>query len=470
MLFNSFIFIFIFLPIVVYGFFSLNRYNKERLPLAFLTIASLCFYTYYRPVYLLILLASIIFNYCIGKVLTIVSAQKGKSGYKILAFAVAVNCLGLGYFKYVDFFIENANTLGASLSLLHVALPLAISFFTFQQIAYLIDTYRGLTKEYSFSHYVLFVSFFPQLIAGPIVYHSEMMPQFTGRETEQRLNWNNIFKGTCLFVIGLFKKVIIADTFAILSTKGFDAASPTLSFGEAWCSTLSYTFQIYFDFSGYTDMAIGAALMLGIHLPLNFNSPYKAIDIQDFWRRWHMTLSRWLRNYVYIPLGGSRTSHAQTLRNLFLTFLIGGVWHGAGWGFVIWGILHGAASCILKLWRRLHINLPKQLCWLITFLFVSISWVFFRATSMDSAIKILKGLSGLNGYGLGMKNWHAYRVSSGDWINIVVVLLIAIFAKNSNQLIKKLNPSTGLLLLSSIIFIVAVYNLTGYSEFIYFNF
>ena len=460
---------FAFLPMVVFGFFSLNRYLKGELPLIFLTIASLFFYTYYQPAYLLILLASILFNYRLGKIIAAASIRKDKNAFGILTFAVAVNCLALGYYKYADFFIENVNFLGASLTLVHVTLPLAISFFTFQQIAYLIDSYRGLTKEYNFSRYALFVSFFPQLVAGPIVHHSEMMPQFADREA-QTLDWNNIFKGICLFVIGLFKKVIIADTFAMVATSGFDTASGTLGFGEAWCSTLSYTLQIYFDFSGYTDMAIGAALMLGIRLPLNFNSPYKAVDIQDFWRRWHMTLSRWLRDYVYIPLGGSRQSYTHTMRNIFLTFLIGGIWHGAGWGFVIWGILHGMASCIFRLWQRLQITLPKQLSWLITFLFVSIGWVFFRATSMDSAIKIFKGLSGQNGYGLGMESWHAFRVSSGDWINVALGLLMVIFAKNSNQLIKRLNPTTGLLLLASIVFITAVYNLTGYSEFIYFNF
>ncbi len=269
----------------------------------------------------------------------------------MLIVGILGNLLLLGYFKYADFFISNFNVaVGSNISLLHITLPLAISFFTFQQIAYLVDSYKGKVRKHNFISYTAFVTFFPQLIAGPIVHHSEMMPQFENIKNKI-INKNNIAKGFFIFSLGLFKKVIIADTFAIWTKSGFDT-SLTLNFLEGWATSLSYTFQLYYDFSGYTDMAIGAALFFNIHLPINFNSPYKATDIQDFWRRWHITLSRFLRDYVYIPLGGNRKGNYRTYLNLFLTFLVGGIWHGAGWTFIFWGFLHGVAIVVNRLWKN----------------------------------------------------------------------------------------------------------------------
>ena len=297
----------------------------------------------------------------------------------------------MGYFKYSDFFISNINFLFSSdISLLNLTLPLAISFFSFQQIAYLIDSYRNETKEYSFINYCIFITFFPQLIAGPIVHHKEMMPYFASPKTKV-INHKNISKGIYIFSIGLFKKVVIADSFSIWATNGFDTAQ-TLSLLEAWATSLSYTFQLYFDFSGYCDMAIGAALLFNIKLPINFNSPYKATNIQDFWRRWHITLSRFLRDYIYIPLGGNRHGDTKTCANLMTTFLIGGIWHGAGWTFVFWGFLHGVALVIQKIWSELGFRLNKFVAWFITFNFVNIAWVFFRAKEWDDALKVLKGM------------------------------------------------------------------------------
>ena len=275
-----------------------------------------------------------LFNYTIGSGL----AKNSNNRYRkeVLTIGIVANLLLLGYFKYSDFFITNINSvLNTDMSLLHLALPLAISFFTFQQISYLVDSYRKETHEYDFLNYALFVTFFPQLIAGPIVHHKEMMPQFANVRNKVK-NYRNIAIGLFIFSIGLFKKVVIADTFALWATAGFDNAE-VLTLLEAWATSLSYTFQLYFDFSGYTDMAIGIALLFNIKLPINFNSPYKALDIQDFWRRWHMTLSRFLKDYIYIPLGGSRKGNYRTYTNLMGTFIIGGLWHGAGWTFVFWG-------------------------------------------------------------------------------------------------------------------------------------
>ena len=301
MLFNSYGFIFVFLPITFFIYFYLNHKKLTKASEGFLVCGSLFFYSWWNVAYLPIILSSLVFNYIIGRSLSKSSKNKSKRFSKktILTFGIVFNLSLLGYFKYADFLIENFNlTFDTNAELLQLALPLAISFFTFQQISYLVDSYRQETKEFNFLNYALFVTFFPQLIAGPIVHHKEMMPQFANTRSKVK-NYRNIAMGLFIFSIGLFKKVVIADTFAVWATNGFDVAEK-LGMIEAWVASLSYTFQLYFDFSGYTDMAIGIALLFNIKLPINFNSPYKATSIQDFWRRWHMTLSRFLKDYVYI--------------------------------------------------------------------------------------------------------------------------------------------------------------------------
>ena len=313
------------------------------------------------------------FNYAIGSILTKANKEEyyKLSSKQILIFGIFCNIALLGYFKYSDFFIDNINYFTSSnIPTLHLALPLAISFFTFQQISYLVDSYNKeiKQKQHNFLNYSLFVTFFPQLIAGLIVHHKEMMPQFANIKNKVK-NYKNIAMGLFIFSMGLFKKVVIADTFAIWANAGFDVAS-TLNLFEAWATSLSYTFELYFDFSGYTDMAIGIALLFNIKLPINFNSPYKALNIQDFWRRWHITLSRFLRDYVYIPLGGNKKSEVRVYANLMATFLIGGIWHGAGWGFVFWGFLHGMALIMHRAWSKLGFKLYAWVSWLITFNFI----------------------------------------------------------------------------------------------------
>ncbi|HGZ69965.1 MAG TPA: MBOAT family protein, partial [Nitratifractor sp.] len=303
MLFNSYEFIFFFLPIVYFVYFYLNKKHLVEASKAFMVFASLFFYSWWNISYLPLILVSMLFNYTLGRELSTPRHLQKISKKALLAFGVTMNLLLLGYFKYMDFFIANINRFtGTHIELLHLALPLAISFYTFQQIAYLVDSYRGETKEYDFLNYAVFVTFFPQLIAGPIVHHSEMMPQFA-KLRNKVVNLRNVALGLFIFFMGLFKKVVIADTFATWATQGFDVAKE-LNMLEAWSASLSYTFQLYFDFSGYTDMAIGLGLLFNIKLPTNFLSPYKATSIQDFWRRWHITLSRFLKDYIYIPLGG----------------------------------------------------------------------------------------------------------------------------------------------------------------------
>jgi alginate O-acetyltransferase complex protein AlgI len=297
----------------------------------------------------------------------------------------------LCYFKYINFFLQTINAVSDThFGLLSLGFPLAISFYTFQQISFLVDCHQHKAEEKNFLNYCLFVTFFPQLVAGPIVRHREMMPQFAEGGVGL-LDWNNIANGLFVFGLGLFKKVIIADSFARWADAGFSSAE-ALSFFQAWSVSLSYTFQLYYDFSGYTDMAIGAALLFNIRLPINFNSPYKALNIRNFWQRWHISLSRWLRDYLYIPLGGNRKGTARTLINIIITFLICGIWHGAGWTFIVWGALHGAALAVHRLWRSLGLRLPNLLAWLCTFLYINGSFVFFRAESITDGLRILKAM------------------------------------------------------------------------------
>ncbi len=426
-----------------------------------------------------------LFNYTLGNSLNENLSEVRVSKKVLLAIGIIANLLLLGYFKYMDFFINNFNTLfDGNIPMLHLALPLAISFFTFQQIAYLVDSYRAETKEYDFLNYSLFVTFFPQLIAGPIVHHKEMMPQFASRWNLVK-NYKNIAVGFFIFSVGLFKKVIIADQFALWATAGFDKAE-TLTMIEGWVTSLSYTFQLYFDFSGYTDMAIGAALLFNIKLPINFNSPYKAKDIQDFWRRWHITLSRFLKDYIYIPLGGNRKGSFRTYSNLMATFILGGLWHGAGWTFIFWGFLHGAALVIHRAWKNLGFTMNAILAWFITFNFINITWVFFRAKEWDDAIKVLKAMFGFSGiefsskYAEKLAFLNDYGITFGEWLHhingnksvswILIGLIIVLATKNSMQLRESFKPNKWYLIFSIVLMMYAVSNLNKLSEFLYFNF
>jgi len=409
MLFNSYVFILLFLPIVLIVFYKIGSIGHHRVALAWLVGASLFFYGWWNPVYLGLIIGSMLFNYAIGLRLSSRNNGSDSSRKLLLIFGIVMNLSLIVYFKYANFFIDNVNyVLNGSIEMQKLMLPLAISFFTFQQITYLVDAYKGETKEYNFLHYCLFVTFFPQLIAGPIVHHREMLPQFI-KDSIYKFKADNLSIGLTIFFIGLFKKVVLADSVAIYATPVFNAAEAgeLLTFVNAWCGALSYTFQLYFDFSGYSDMAIGLARMFGILLPLNFHSPYKAVNISDFWRRWHMTLSRFLRDYVYIPLGGNRHGTFKKYNNLIITMLLGGLWHGAGWTFVIWGGLHGLYLVIGSAWEYFKYNvlglnsnsslLGRVVGRVITFVAVVVGWVFFRAESLDSALLMLNAMSGANG-------------------------------------------------------------------------
>ncbi len=439
---------FVFLPVTLTGFYVIGNRGYERAAISWLVAASFFFYAWWNPVYLLLLLGSIIFNYSYGLLL---GERHSKT---LLATGIAVNLGLLGYFKYANFFVANLNAFAKTHYYLEtIVLPLAISFFTFQQISYLVDAYRGETKEGSFLHYCLFVSFFPQLIAGPIVHHKEMLPQFSRRAIFS-FSQKTFAIGLTLFLVGLCKKTILADGIAVYATPVFKAAAvgSGCSFTEAWLAAFSYTFQLYFDFSGYSDMAIGLAQMFGIRLPINFYSPLKATSIIDLWRRWHITLSRFLFEYVYLPLGGNRKGTARMYVNLMITMFLGGIWHGAGWTFMLWGTLHGFYLLVNNTWRRLRVMLGHDLSettrwgscasWSLTFIAWVIGLVIFRADNLASATVVLKSMAGLNGFILPESASLANFIRA--WRMVALLAGIALLLPNMYQLMSRVEPAINI--------------------------
>lgn len=523
MLFNSYIFIFAYLPIVWGGFFIIGQ-RSAQWAATWLAVASVTFYAWWDWKFLFLLGLSIVFNYTMGRLLM----RHGHAEHAQLIrwriyLALGFNLLLLGYFKYCNFIISVGNLVfDLHVNSLDVVLPIGISFFTFTQIAYLVDVAGGQREERNFIHYVLFVTYFPHLIAGPILHHAEMMPQFRDPATYTP-RAHAVTIGLTVFLLGLAKKVILADPIGLYASTAFNASlTQQLTLLEAWGAAMAYTMQIYFDFSAYSEMAIGLSYAFNIRLPLNFDSPYKSVSIIDFWRRWHMTLSRFLRDYLYIPLGGSRHGVIRRHGNLLMTMLLGGLWHGAGFTFVVWGLLHGSYLIVNHAWRSLcpgwtrsRSPLVKATSWLLTFLAVVVAWVFFRADDMHSTLSILRGMAGLNGIVLPPQWQHLlqpaapllHQLGAGfgvlpafggeKQIGLIVVLLaIALFMPNVRQLIHQDDlvlqeerrqlpepeqPSLWLRLLQwrpnpvwSIamvaMFLVSMSRMTNVSQFLYFQF
>jgi len=495
LLFNSYEFIFVFLPLTFFIYFYLNKKRLTEASKAFLVLSSLFFYSWWNIAYLPLILISILFNFIIGKILSKNDTEKKKglkktfSRKSILIFGIVCNIALLAYYKYADFLIENFNFItNTNVNLLHLLLPLAISFFTFQQIAYLVDSYRNETKEYDFLNYSLFVTFFPQLIAGPIVHHKEMMPQFAEVKNKVR-NYKNISLGIFIFSIGLFKKVVIADTFAVWATTGFDIAK-NLNLLEAWATSLSYSFQLYFDFSGYTDMAIGLALLFNIKLPINFNSPYKSQSLVDVWKRWHITLSNFVNKYIFNTIVKSykKYTFGKGLFTLFLSMVIIGLWHGASWMFVMFGAMHGVGLIINHLWKKkIKIPIPGFIGWILTFNFINISMIFFRAKEWDDAIKVLSSmfsldhvvlpqvlqskLAFLRSYNVEFGKW-ADTIQGSDWtiLWLIFAFILILCFKNSMEMKDTFKLNYKTVLLAVVLFIGGILSLNKISEFLYFNF
>lgn len=477
MLFNSYIFCFLFFPAVFVVYFWLHK-HRQLFGQLWLVLASLFFYGYWNLKFLPLIAGSILFNYTIGRLITgignrtcqdcdaerrLCRVRKG-----LLIAGITGDLILLGFYKYYDFFIDNINTIaGTQISQLQLVLPLGISFFTFTQIAYLVDSYQNKVAKQDLVNYSLFVSYFPHLLAGPIIHYKDMLPQFTD-SSNKRIDWGNIAQGLVLFSIGLFKKVIIADTFAKWASPGFGA--DYLSMMEAWAAVLSYTFQIYFDFSGYTDMALGVSRMLNINLPQNFNSPYQANSIIDFWRRWHITLSNFLRDYLYIPLGGNRKGKFRRYLNLIITMLLGGLWHGASWTFVFWGALHGLALTINHLWRDFGFKMHWLVGRILTLGVVMAGWFFFRADSFQQAFIMFRGL--LNWRDLGWTTAKPAIMPDGrvELIVLFAFLVLVSFQPDSTGWAARFKPNWKWAFAVGLLLLISILNFTRTSSFLYYQF
>jgi D-alanyl-lipoteichoic acid acyltransferase DltB (MBOAT superfamily) len=476
MVFSDPIFLILFLPLVVAGFHICLKLGKNELGLGLLVAASLFFYAFWDVRYLALLLGSVIFNFLLGKRLLHHASRL------VLIVGIGANLGLLGYYKYTDLFLSTlAHLQSQPYEPLNIILPLAISFFTFQQIAYLVDCYRSESQPTRLSDYSLFVVFFPQLIAGPIVHHKEMLPQFNQARYHYAVDYDLMIRGVILIVVGLFKKVMIADQLAAYVDPAF-ANVAQLDFLEAWTGLLAYTLQLYFDFSAYGEIAMGIGYLFGFKLPLNFNSPYRARSIADFWRRWHITLGRFIRDYVYIPLGGNQQGLSRMLLALIIAMALGGLWHGAGWHFVMWGLLHGAYLAIYALWSKTRIRLPAYLAMVLTFIAVMLAWVLFRAESVADALTYWGILFGAHGFYLpelyaaipGLESWSQIRHSAfinGMEIWLLVLLCVVLMhSKNIHEhldvLTLKYRYAAGLFMLTAI----TAFNLGQPSTFLYFQF
>lgn len=459
MLFNSLEFIYGFLPITFGLFYLASRYRLLKICKAILLVASLFFYGYWKASYFYLIVVSILTNFTLA-----VLIERYRKKF-FLIIGICFNLILLGYFKYLTFALDNLRTIiPLTPFTVDVAIPLGISFYTFQQMTYIVDVYQKKTRTFSIDQYALFVTFFPQLIAGPIVHYQEIMPQLDRART-YLIQYRNIFRGVFFFLVGLFQKVVIADFLNPVAEMGFQNAS-LLNFVESWSALLSYGLQIYFDFSGYSNMAIGLGLLFNVRIPTNFNSPYQASSFGDFWRRWHMTLSRFLKDYVYIPLGGSKFGVLKKYSNLMLTMLIGGFWHGAGWTFIIWGGYHGLLLVLNHLFEDRGIHFPKWLGRTTTFLLVTYGWVFFKATNLGQALAITQGLIGMH----GLNAAETYFLLKYQFLGMLGALAIALFLPNTEFWSKKIRPNLKWGFLFLVLLCADLLYLNRESAFLYFQF
>lgn len=481
MFFNSYLFILLFLPSVLLGYFIIGKSKNIHLSNLFLLVMSILFYSLFNWNFLLTVGFSIISNYIISLLI------RKKSSKSIFIFGIVLNIAILGYFKYSNFFIQNINSLLQSdLSLWNILIPVGISFFTFQQLSFLIDSFKKPDTQYPFLEYALHIMFFGYIISGPIVRHNQIIPQFLNRE-KKSFNQESFAKGLMAFVLGLSKKVLIADTFAVAVNWGFNNIGE-LNALSSFLIMLGYTLQIYFDFSGYSDMVTGIGRMLNLDIPMNFNSPYKAVTIMDFWKRWHMTLTKFFTDYIYIPLGGSRKGKLFTYLNVFIVFFVSGFWHGANWTFIIWGVAHGVACILNRIFQKHVKKIPTVLLWGMTFLFVNAAWVLFRANSISDAIHLLKTIvtfqMGPIPYSLlecflipelkfisSITNISFTTMATiGTGIFYIGSMLVVLFLKNTNERIEKIKPTIPQAILLAVLLVWCIVSFSNVTSFIYVNF
>ncbi|MCR5398389.1 MAG: MBOAT family protein [Lachnospiraceae bacterium] len=486
MLFNSYYFLIYFLPIVLILYYGAHRIGLHKCALAVLSVGSFVFYAYDNVYYLALLAGSILINWCVSYIIN--KSNKEPLRRFLMVIGIITDIGVIFYFKYYDFFISNMNALfKADFNLRHIVLPLGISFFTFQQISYLADTYKGETAEYTFIEYVAFVSFFPQLVAGPIVLHSELIPQYRD-ESRWKMSADRVASGLYVLAIGMFKKVIIADKFGQVVTWGWlDTSSRTGI--DMLLVSLFYTFQLYFDFSGYCDMAIGIAKLFSLDLPVNFNSPYKAVSINDFWKRWHMTLTRFLTNYIYIPMGGNRKGKIRTYINILIVFLVSGIWHGANWTFILWGVIHGVLQVINRMCKKTWDRVPKAVAWFVTFMIVNFLWIMFYAPSVTEGLFVWRRIFDFSDMHISNEIFSLFIMNEVNtvlgmlgplgalsaahyqWYMIAYLILsfvICLCCKNLHE--EKFVPTKGKAVVSALLLIWAVISFSGVSTFLYFNF
>ena len=471
MLFCSYVFVFLFLPIVLLGYFRIGRCLPPVWAHLWLVMASFIFYACFKLEYLWIILLSIGVNYACVYMLERMNWSRGKR-LAVMWGGIAFNLALLGYFKYAMFVLENLNdAFGMNFTLYKIILPLGISFFTFQQIACLADLYKSRdTPKYTLVNYALFVTFFPQLAAGPIVHHRDMMPQFDLPECGKP-NYLNLSAGLHLFAVGLFKKLVIADFFGVWAKNGMDTWSslPELTFVQAWFSVLAYVFQLYFDFSAYSDMAMGTGRMFNIHLPLNFNSPYRSCSIQEFWRRWHITLGNFLMHYVYFPLGGSRKGEARAYVNLFVVFLLCGIWHAANWAFVLFGFMHGAAMVLNRFWSKMGMVMPRALGWLMTFLFLAVTYPMVRMEKLEHVFRCWRGMFMSSEFSLKSLADITDPVEM-PLVYLAAGLLLVLCFPNAAVRNRSFQPTLANGMATVVLLVVAVLHMSRITPFLYFNF
>ncbi|MGE3771056.1 MAG: MBOAT family protein [Bdellovibrionales bacterium] len=478
MIFSSYDFIFWFLPLTLLFYLGALAFGRVQLSKWVLLAASLIFYALWKVEFLPIFLAAILFNYLIGQQFQkkpAVAAQRPAADRALMLVGLIGNLGLLFYYKYLTFFAEQSNFIfGTDFVIEKIIMPLGISFFTFMQLSYLFESFQGRVKEKtSLLDYTQFITFFPHLIAGPIILHKELIPQFND-SARMRVIPENIAVGIFLFAIGLFKKVVIADSLAEYVAIPFDSGSTDLV--RAWIGAVGFVFQLYFDFSGYMDMAMGMARMMNFDLPINFDSPYRAKDISTFWRKWHITMTRFFMSYVFMPLamraarkhdahpvGKWRTFTEATALPILLTFLLAGIWHGAGWTFIVFGLLHGAALVIHRLWQMTKIRMPGALAWLLTFLFVTVGFVFFRSPDLERSLKVINGMLGMKGAQIGWDNLHAL-------ILLAVCFVIALWPRNSMNYAATFKPTPRTLLAAFALFILALAHIARQAEFLYWQF
>lgn len=477
MIFSSYVFVFLFLPVVTVVYFALSKMKSPILQHTFLLVSSLVFYGWFNPSYLIIILSSIFINFLLAKgMMKLVKVSMRKL---IFIIGILFNIGMLGYYKYYDFFIENVNTLfSTDLTLQNIVLPLGISFFTFQQFSFLISVYKKEEKVSGLLEYGMFVAFFPQLVAGPIMLYTEMIPQF--KEEEKRyINWENMAIGIKIFIRGMAKKLLIADTISPIADYVFNNPGGTTTL-QAWVGAISYMLQIYFDFSGYSDMAVGLGKMFNIDLVNNFDSPYKSVSIREFWRRWHITLGRALTQYIYIPLGGNRKGLPRTLINLMATFLVSGLWHGAGWQFIIWGGLHGLALCFERVTEKRLKRIPNIVHHITVLFFLLITWVFFRAETVTDAIAVIQNMFTYTGgefTALSLMTVNEVISLPGIISSVTIVIMIisltyiVLHSKNVLEIVKENNIFTNKGLVGyTVLLLLCIICMSRVSPFIYFNF